>query len=95
MPCWDKVLAPAIRSDLHLVVAGRGNSILALVKYLDGIGDADIVGVNIPNGIFGADDMQRITRWLNRAETAFLLAPGDPRAHYRVRIFTLDRRRRR
>ena len=34
-----------------MVVAAPGNSIRALVKYLDGISDADIVGVNIPNGI--------------------------------------------
>jgi 2,3-bisphosphoglycerate-dependent phosphoglycerate mutase len=45
------VLAPAIRSGQRIVVAAHGNSIRALVKYLDGIGDADIVGVNIPNGI--------------------------------------------
>ena len=34
-----------------MLVAAHGNSIRALVKYLDGIGDADIVGLNIPNGI--------------------------------------------
>mgnify|MGYP006155754673 FL=1 len=34
-----------------MVLAAHGNSIRALVKYLDGIGDADIVGLNIPNGI--------------------------------------------
>jgi 2,3-bisphosphoglycerate-dependent phosphoglycerate mutase len=34
-----------------MVVAAHGNSIRALVKYLDGIADADIVGLNIPNGI--------------------------------------------
>jgi 2,3-bisphosphoglycerate-dependent phosphoglycerate mutase len=34
-----------------VVIAAHGNSIRALVKYLDGIGDNDIVGVNIPNGI--------------------------------------------
>ena len=34
-----------------MLVAAHGNSMRALVKYLDGIGDADIVGLNIPNGI--------------------------------------------
>jgi 2,3-bisphosphoglycerate-dependent phosphoglycerate mutase len=34
-----------------VVVAAHGNSIRALVKYLDGIGDSEIVGVNIPNGV--------------------------------------------
>ncbi len=51
LPCWDEVLAPAIRSGQRVVLAAHGNSIRALVKYLDNIGDDDIVGVNIPNGI--------------------------------------------
>jgi 2,3-bisphosphoglycerate-dependent phosphoglycerate mutase len=51
MPCWNEVLAPAIRSGQRLLIAAHGNSIRALVKYLDGISDADIVGLNIPNGI--------------------------------------------
>ncbi len=51
MPCWNDTIAPAIRSGQRLVIAAHGNSIRALVKYLDGIADADIVGVNIPNGI--------------------------------------------
>ena len=38
-----------------------------------------------------SEQMQRITRWLNLSETTFLLPPGDDRADYRVRIFTLDR----
>ena len=38
-----------------------------------------------------SDDMLQITRWLNLSETTFLLPPGDPKADYRVRIFTLER----
>jgi 2,3-bisphosphoglycerate-dependent phosphoglycerate mutase len=51
LPCWNERLAPAIRSGRRIVVAAHGNSIRALVKYLDGIADDAIVGVNIPNGI--------------------------------------------
>ncbi|MBL0920030.1 MAG: 2,3-diphosphoglycerate-dependent phosphoglycerate mutase [Hydrogenophaga sp.] len=51
MPFWTEALAPAIQSGKRVVVAAHGNSIRALVKYLDGISDADIVGLNIPNGI--------------------------------------------
>ncbi len=51
MPFWNESLAPAIRSGQRIVVAAHGNSIRALVKYLDGISDADIVNLNIPNGI--------------------------------------------
>jgi 2,3-bisphosphoglycerate-dependent phosphoglycerate mutase len=51
MPCWAERIAPAIRSGQRIVIAAHGNSIRALVKYLDNIGDDAIVGVNIPNGI--------------------------------------------
>lgn len=51
LPFWNESMAPAIRAGRRLVVAAHGNSIRALVKYLDGISDSDIVGLNIPNGI--------------------------------------------
>jgi 2,3-bisphosphoglycerate-dependent phosphoglycerate mutase len=51
LPYWNEEIAPAIKSGKRVVIAAHGNSIRALVKYLDNIGDADIVGVNIPNGI--------------------------------------------
>ena len=51
MPLWTESLAPAIQSGQRVLIAAHGNSIRALVKYLDGISDADIVGLNIPNGI--------------------------------------------
>ena len=51
LPAWNEVLAPAIKSGQRIVIAAHGNSIRALVKYLDGISDTDIVGLNIPNGI--------------------------------------------
>jgi 2,3-bisphosphoglycerate-dependent phosphoglycerate mutase len=51
LPFWNESMAPAIKAGRRIVVAAHGNSIRALVKYLDGIGDDEIVGVNIPNGI--------------------------------------------
>jgi 2,3-bisphosphoglycerate-dependent phosphoglycerate mutase len=51
LPCWNETLAPALREGQRVLVAAHGNSIRALVKYLDGISDDDIVGLNIPNGI--------------------------------------------
>jgi len=51
LPCWSDTLAPALRSGQRIVIAAHGNSMRALVKYLDGISDDDIVGLNIPNGI--------------------------------------------
>ena len=51
MPFWNEALAPAMKAGKRIVVAAHGNSIRALVKYLDNIADDAIVGVNIPNGI--------------------------------------------
>jgi 2,3-bisphosphoglycerate-dependent phosphoglycerate mutase len=51
VPFWNESMAPAIRAGKRIVLAAHGNSIRALIKHLDGISDADIVGVNVPNGI--------------------------------------------
>jgi 2,3-bisphosphoglycerate-dependent phosphoglycerate mutase len=51
MPFWNESISPALRLGKRLLIAAHGNSIRALVKYLDGISDQDIVGLNIPNGI--------------------------------------------
>ncbi|MDQ2778402.1 MAG: 2,3-diphosphoglycerate-dependent phosphoglycerate mutase [Pseudomonadota bacterium] len=51
MPCWNELLAPAIKNGKRLLISAHGNSMRALVKVLDGISDEDIVGLNIPNGI--------------------------------------------
>ena len=51
LPFWNETVAPAILSGQKVVIAAHGNSIRALVKYLDNIADDAIVGVNIPNGI--------------------------------------------
>ena len=51
LPFWNEAMAPTIRSGQRVLVSAHGNSIRALVKYLDGISDSDIVGLNIPNGI--------------------------------------------
>jgi 2,3-bisphosphoglycerate-dependent phosphoglycerate mutase len=44
-------MAPTIKAGKQIVVAAHGNSIRALIKYLDNISDTDIVNLNIPNGI--------------------------------------------
>lgn len=51
LPFWHETLAPAVRSGRRVVVAAHGNSIRAMVKYLDGVSDSEIVGLNIPTGI--------------------------------------------
>lgn len=51
LPCWEEVIAPQIRAGKRVIIAAHGNSLRALVKHLDGVSDADIVGLNIPTGI--------------------------------------------
>ena len=51
IPYWNDAIAQAIRAGRRVLVAAHGNSLRALVKHLDGITDADIVGLNIPTGI--------------------------------------------
>ena len=50
LPEWHESIAPAIRSGKRIIISAHGNSLRALIKYLDGISDKDIVGLNIPNG---------------------------------------------
>jgi 2,3-bisphosphoglycerate-dependent phosphoglycerate mutase len=51
LPYWHEVLAPAVREGRRVLVVAHGNSLRALIKYLDGISDEDIVGLNIPTGV--------------------------------------------
>ena len=51
LPYWHETIAPAIRAGNRVLVAAHGNSLRALVKYLDNISDAEIVELNIPTGI--------------------------------------------
>jgi 2,3-bisphosphoglycerate-dependent phosphoglycerate mutase len=51
LPYWHETIAPAIQSGQRVLIAAHGNSLRALVKYLDHISDADIVELNIPTGV--------------------------------------------
>ena len=51
LPYWHETIAPEVRAGKRVLVAAHGNSLRALVKYLDKISDDEIVGLNIPTGI--------------------------------------------
>lgn len=51
LPFWNDTIAPTIKSGKRVIVAAHGNSLRALVKYLDNVSDDEIVGLNIPTGI--------------------------------------------
>jgi 2,3-bisphosphoglycerate-dependent phosphoglycerate mutase len=51
LPYWNEAIAPEICHGRRVLIAAHGNSLRALVKYLDGISDSAIVGLNIPTGV--------------------------------------------
>jgi 2,3-bisphosphoglycerate-dependent phosphoglycerate mutase len=51
IPYWESVIAPAVQAGRRVLVAAHGNSLRALIKHLDGVSDADIVGLNVPTGV--------------------------------------------
>jgi 2,3-bisphosphoglycerate-dependent phosphoglycerate mutase len=89
MPFWKDSIAPAIQRGRRVIVAAHGNSLRALIKYLDGISDDDIVGLNIPTArplVYELDDQLRPMRhyYLGDAEeiaraTAAVVAQGQAR----------------
>jgi len=50
LPYWDEAIAPALKAGERVLISAHGNSIRALVKHLSGLGDQEIVGVEIPTG---------------------------------------------
>ena len=51
LPHWHNEIAPAVKSGKKVIVAAHGNSLRALVKYLDNISEEEIISLNIPTGI--------------------------------------------
>jgi 2,3-bisphosphoglycerate-dependent phosphoglycerate mutase len=51
LPCWHDTIAPDIRAGKKVLIAAHGNSLRALVKYLDNVSEQDILELNIPTGI--------------------------------------------
>ena len=74
LPYWHDVITPQIRSGKRLIIAAHGNSLRALVKYLDNIPDDEIVSLNIPTGVPLVYDLDEN---LNPIKSEYL---GDPEA---------------
>ena len=51
VPLWDQVIAPQVKAGKRVLIAAHGNSLRALIKYLDGVSDEEIVGLNIPTAV--------------------------------------------
>lgn len=73
LPYWHDTIAPQLLAGLDVLVTAHGNSLRALVKHLEGIGDAEIAAVNIPTGVprrytFGPRLMVASAEYLGDAE---------------------------
>ena len=65
LPCWNEVIAPAVLRGQRVLVTAHGNSLRALVMYLDNISENDIVELNIPTGmplVYELDDHLKPTK---------------------------------
>ena len=51
VPYWEETIAPVVKEGKKVIIAAHGNSLRALVKYLDDVPEAEIVGLNIPTGV--------------------------------------------
>jgi 2,3-bisphosphoglycerate-dependent phosphoglycerate mutase len=65
LPYWHETVVPSLKAGKRVLIAAHGNSLRALVKYLDGVSEAEIVGLNIPTGVplvYELDDELRAVR---------------------------------
>ena len=76
LPFWHERLVPELRAGKRMLIAAHGNSLRALVKHLDGVSDAEIVGLNIPTGV---PLVYRMDDDLNAVSRDYLGNPDDIR----------------
>jgi 2,3-bisphosphoglycerate-dependent phosphoglycerate mutase len=77
LPLWHDTIAPTVKSGKRVLIAAHGNSLRALVKYLDEIPEAEIVELNIPTGIplvYELDDSLKPIRHYYLGDTAAIEA---------------------
>jgi 2,3-bisphosphoglycerate-dependent phosphoglycerate mutase len=51
LPLWEDTIAPQIKAGKQVLIAAHGNSLRALIKYLDGVTEDEIIGMNVPTGM--------------------------------------------
>jgi 2,3-bisphosphoglycerate-dependent phosphoglycerate mutase len=77
VPYWESRIVPALRSGRQVIVAAHGNSLRAMVKYLDRVSDQDIVRLNIPTAVplvYELDDAMRALRHYYLGDAAAIAA---------------------
>jgi 2,3-bisphosphoglycerate-dependent phosphoglycerate mutase len=77
LPYWHDAIAPSVRAGQRVIIVAHGNSLRALVKYLDKVSDADIVELNIPTGqplVYELDDALKPIRHYYLGDPAAIAA---------------------
>ena len=66
MPLWEETIAPQIQAGKNVLIAAHGNSLRALIKYLDGVSEEEIIGMNVPTGMPLVYELDENLKPLNR-----------------------------
>ena len=66
LPLWEGTIAPQIKSGKQVLIAAHGNSLRALIKYLDGVSEEEIIGMNVPTGMPLVYDLDENLKPTNR-----------------------------
>ena len=74
LPYWHEVIVPVIEEEKRVLISAHGNSLRALVKYLDNISDQDILSLNIPTGI---PLVYELSEFLKPIENYYLADPEE------------------
>ena len=74
LPLWTDTIAPQIMQGKSVLIAAHGNSLRALIKYLDGVSEEDIIGMNVPTGMPLVYELDAHLKPINRQYL------GDPEA---------------
>ena len=66
LPLWEETITPQIKAGKNVLITAHGNSLRALIKYLDGLSQEDILGVNVPTGMPLVYELDQDLKPLNR-----------------------------
>jgi 2,3-bisphosphoglycerate-dependent phosphoglycerate mutase len=66
LPLWTETIVPQIKAGKNVLIAAHGNSLRALIKYIDGVSEEDIIGMNVPTGMPLVYELDEDLKPLNR-----------------------------
>ena len=78
LPLWEETIAPQIKAGKNVLIAAHGNSLRALIKYLDGVSQEEIIGMNVPTGMPLVYDLDENLKPTNRQYQAVMQDLKNP-----------------